>query len=107
MIPLDKILNASGYEAVKEYRFHPTRRFRFDYALPNHKIAIEIEGGIWVQGRHTRGAGYKRDLEKYNLATTMGWRILRYIPNTPVKTIINDIDKIIGAQNGKNKKRTS
>lgn len=64
-----------------EYRFHPTRRWRFDVALPQFKIAVEQEGGIWTGGRHTRGKGYLGDLEKYNAAVLLGWRVLRYPPN--------------------------
>ena len=41
-------------EVVKEFKFHPTRRWRFDYAIPTHKIALEVEGGVWTGGRHTR-----------------------------------------------------
>lgn len=40
-------------EVVKEYLFHPTRKWRFDYAIPDHKIALEVEGGVWTGGRHT------------------------------------------------------
>ena len=43
-------------EVVKEYLFHPTRKWRFDYAIPDHKIALEVEGGVWTGGRHTRPA---------------------------------------------------
>jgi len=43
-------------------------------------LAIEIEGGIWSRGRHTRGKGYHQDCEKYNEATILGWRILRFTP---------------------------
>lgn len=63
-----------------EYRFHPTRRWRFDWAFPDQKVALEIEGGVWTGGRHTRGAGYVRDIEKYNHATLAGWRVLRVTP---------------------------
>lgn len=65
---------------VREYRFHPTRRWRFDYAFPANMLAIEIEGGSWTGGRHTRGLGFQKDLEKYNEAAIMGWRILRFTP---------------------------
>jgi very-short-patch-repair endonuclease len=65
---------------VSEYRFYPTRRWRFDYAYPEKKIAVEIEGGAFTMGRHTRGAGFIGDMEKYNAATMLGWRILRYTP---------------------------
>lgn len=65
----------------KEYRFHPVRKWRFDYAIPEHKIALEVEGGVWTQGRHTRPMGYLGDIEKYNTATLMGWRVLRTTPS--------------------------
>jgi very-short-patch-repair endonuclease len=64
-------------EPVREYKFHPTRRWKFDFAYPDQKIAIEVEGGTWIGGRHSRGAGFQADCEKYNTATLMGWRILR------------------------------
>lgn len=65
-------------EPVREYRFHPARRWRFDFAWPEQRVAVEIEGGAWVQGRHTRGAGYTNDCEKYNSAMLEGWRVLRF-----------------------------
>lgn len=63
-----------------EYRFHPTRRWRFDYAFPAQKVALEVEGGVWTRGRHTRGAGFLKDAEKYNAAAVLGWRIIRVTP---------------------------
>lgn len=60
-----------------EYRFAPPRRWRFDYAWPALLVALEIEGGVWTGGRHTRGAGYSRDCEKYTEAALRGWRVLR------------------------------
>lgn len=65
----------------QEHRFHDTRKWRFDFAIPEHKIGIEIEGGIWSNGRHTRGAGYEKDCEKYNHAALAGWRVLRLTPS--------------------------
>jgi len=62
---------------VREYRFHPSRRWRFDFAWPDHMLAVEVEGGVWVQGRHNRGAGFLADMEKYNEAAIRGWRVLR------------------------------
>lgn len=59
-----------------EYRFHPTRRWRWDYCWPDEMIAIEIQGGTWSQGRHTRGAGYANDVEKLNEGVLHGWRVL-------------------------------
>lgn len=68
-------------ECVKEHKFHPARKWRFDYAIPAHKIAIEVEGGVWTGGRHTSPKGFLGDIEKYNAATVMGWRVLRTIPD--------------------------
>ena len=68
-------------EPVAEFKFHPTRKWRFDFAFPEARVAVECEGGVWVQGRHTRGKGYLNDLEKYNTATSMGWRMLRVTPD--------------------------
>jgi len=63
-----------------EYRFHATRKWRLDWAWPDRQIALEVEGGIWIQGRHSRGAGMTKDMEKYNTATAAGWRILKATP---------------------------
>jgi very-short-patch-repair endonuclease len=65
-------------EPVAEYRFHTTRRWRFDYAWPQLRLALEVDGGAWVGGRHTRGAGYEKDCEKLNAALLAGWRVLRF-----------------------------
>ena len=61
---------------VTEYQFHPTRKWRFDICWPDNKVAIEVDGGIWIAGGHNRGAQIKKDWEKRNTATVMGWRIL-------------------------------
>lgn len=68
-------------EPVTEYRFHNTRRWRFDYAIPSQFVALEVEGGVWTAGRHTRGAGYLGDCEKYNEAQLLGWIVLRCTPS--------------------------
>ena len=62
---------------VEEHRFHPDRRWRFDFAWPDKMIALEIEGGAWTQGRHTRGKGYEGDCEKYSEAAILGWKVIR------------------------------
>lgn len=65
----------------REYRFDSERRWRFDFAWPSLKIAVEVEGGVWIRGRHVRPVGYLADLEKYNRAVVLGWRVLRYAPH--------------------------
>jgi hypothetical protein len=64
-----------------EFKFHPTKKWRFDYCFTYYRVAIEVEGGIFSNGRHVRGIGYARDMEKYNAAALLGYRILRYQPN--------------------------
>lgn len=68
-------------EVVKEFLFHPTRKWRFDYAIPEYKIALEVEGGVWTRGRHIRPQGFLGDIEKYNAGTLLGWRIFRVTPD--------------------------
>jgi hypothetical protein len=65
---------------VAEYRFHNERRWRFDYAWPAIMLAMEVEGGVWTRGRHTRSGGFLADMEKYNSAAALGWRIIRCVP---------------------------
>lgn len=60
-----------------EYRFHPPRRWRFDMAWPDVKLAVEVEGGTWVGGRHVRPSQFEADCEKYNQAAIDGWRVIR------------------------------
>ena len=66
-----------GLEIVKEHKFHPLRKWRFDYAIIELKIAVEVDGAVWVGGRHNRAAGYVADMEKLNTAASMGWLVLR------------------------------
>ena len=84
-----------------EYRFAPPRRWRFDFALTDYKIAIELEGGAFTGGRHTRGKGYANDCEKYNTAQVMGWIVLRFSAanlKDPVG-VIETIEKAIEFRN--------
>lgn len=64
-----------------EHRFHPERKWRFDYAWPDYLVALEVEGGAFTKGRHTRPMGFLADIEKYNRATALGWRVLRTVPD--------------------------
>jgi very-short-patch-repair endonuclease len=67
-------------EPIPEHRFHPVRKWRFDYAWPDRKVALEIQGGLFVQGRHSRGAALVKEFEKLNTAAAMGWRVLFVTP---------------------------
>lgn len=77
-IPLPLQIRGVGLpRPVEEFRFHAKRRWRFDLAWPDRKLAVEIEGGTWSHGRHTRGKGFRLDCIKYNEALCLGWRVLR------------------------------
>jgi very-short-patch-repair endonuclease len=74
---LEAQMRAAGLPAwTPEHRFHPTRRWRLDYAWPERLLAVEVHGGVWADGRHTRGAGFTGDREKMNEAALLGWRVL-------------------------------
>ena len=64
-----------------EFRFHPVRKFRWDWAWPEARLALEVEGGVWSGGAHGRGTGIVRDMEKATLAAEEGWRIIRVTPS--------------------------
>jgi very-short-patch-repair endonuclease len=85
-------------QVVTEYRFAHPRRWRFDIAIPNERIAIELEGGVFTGGRHTRGTGYLNDMEKYNAATALGWRVLRFAHVRHSYTdILNEVRALVDA----------
>lgn len=75
-------------QCFAEYKFHDTRKWRFDFAIPDKKIAIEVEGGVWIQGRHNRASGFIKDMEKYNAAAALGWLLIRATPQNIVSTEI-------------------
>jgi very-short-patch-repair endonuclease len=72
---------ADGPELEKEYRFDLKRRWRADFAHLPTRCLIEVEGGIWINGRHNRAAGFNADLEKYLEAGLAGWRVFRLGPD--------------------------
>ena len=65
---------------IAEYRFHPTRKWCFDFARPDIRLAVEIDGGVWIGGGHSGGQGQVDDMEKGNAAVALGWQTLRFIP---------------------------
>ena len=81
----------------QEFYFHPDRKWRADFHLIDKKILVEIEGGIWSGGRHTRGKGYLGDMEKYNAATMMGFQVIRFSTDQVESGhAIQQIEKIVG-----------
>ncbi len=77
---LQQIRAAKLPEPERQYRFHPERMWRSDFAFlddPFAPLLVEVDGGTWSGGRHTRGAGYQADCEKANEAVLHGWLLLR------------------------------
>ena len=89
-LEMEWLLKSEGIEFEREVQFHPKRKWRFDFVV-DKAIAIEVEGGIFTQGRHTRGKGYINDMQKYNSALTQGWRVLRYATGQINHNVIIDI----------------
>lgn len=80
IVPLDlQVIGAGGPAPVAEFMFARDikRRWRVDYAWLEEKLVVEVEGAVWTQGRHTRGSGYLKDIEKYNELALRGWRLIR------------------------------
>ncbi|EOQ63927.1 hypothetical protein F935_01557 [Acinetobacter calcoaceticus ANC 3811] len=82
---------------VQEYKFHPKRKWRADFLIMGTKILVEVEGGIWSGGRHTRGKGYLGDMEKYNEAAMMGFTVLRFsTEQVKAGVAIKQIEQLVG-----------
>jgi len=101
MSMLEKILEAEIEQGrlprpEREFRFHPDRKWQFDFAWPSLKKAVEVEGGVWIRGRHNRGQGFIDDCEKYNEAALMGWTVLR-LPGPWVedRTAMNYVKRLL------------
>ena len=84
-------------EAVRQYRFSPPRRFRFDRCYMDQSVAVELDGGVYSGGGHVRGKGYESNREKDNLAIELGWVVLHYtskqLRSDPVR-VVNQIKQV-------------
>jgi very-short-patch-repair endonuclease len=84
---LEVQLEQAGIPFEREYKFHPDRRWRADFMVSDWhldeagtRVLIEIDGGAWIAGRHSRGAGMERDAEKQSAAAILGYRVIRVTP---------------------------
>ncbi|MGS0705485.1 DUF559 domain-containing protein [Acinetobacter sp. ANC 3781] len=90
-------LKAFKIEFEREFKFHQKRKWKADFHLVGKRILVEVEGGIWSGGRHTRGKGYIGDMEKYNAAVMMGYQVIRF-STEQVKSglAVQQIEKMVG-----------
>lgn len=84
--------NEKSVSLEREVKFAADRKWRFDWAIPAYKIAIEYEGIFSVKSRHTTNAGFTNDTEKYNRAAAKGWKVLRFTANN-YKTLVNELNR--------------
>lgn len=89
------LMDRFGMKFEAELQFCPSRKWRFDFADRADMIAVEVEGGVWTNGRHTRPVGFLGDIEKYNTATAMGWRVLRTTPKQLVSDEFVELVKLM------------
>ncbi len=114
-----KLISGDYPYPKRQHYFHPRRKWRFDFAWEAERVAVEVEGGVFsvpvtcdscgrhvhrknkrtermervyaAMGRHTRGAGFHDDCDKYNAAAVLGWRVLRYtakhLTDSPVQMV--------------------
>lgn len=120
------LLNSdTGFDKPEtQYKFHPERRWKFDFAWPEYKIAVEVEGGVYgrkiqchrcgvivkiktknggyyeprIGGRHNSGKGFENDCEKYNSAVLLGWNVLRFPTTSAIDQVMSDIQTMIKAK---------
>lgn len=104
---LDRWTGLRGAPLREEYLFHVPpegerqRLWRFDFAHVESRTAVEVDGGAFTQGRHTRGRGFEQDLEKLNTAQAQGWHVYRLterlIDEGWVERIVADVARREGA----------
>ena len=85
----------NGPQLDREFRFHSERKWRADFAHIESRTLIEIEGGIYIQGRHNRPQGFAADAEKYLEAALDGWRVLRLTQLQITAAVIERIIRLL------------
>lgn len=89
-LTIPQMLDIHKIEYVEQYKFHPKRKWRFDFAVPSKKVAIEYEGINSKKSRHTTISGYTEDCEKYSEAAIFGWKVIRVTAQSLVSGVAYD-----------------
>lgn len=91
------VFDANGCEGyVPEYKFHPSRKWRFDFAWPDKLVAVEYEGGLFQRGWHQSIDRYMRDCRKYTAAALLGWTVLRFTAADSVADVVEQVREALG-----------
>ena len=87
--------NEKCLQLETEFIFNPDRKWRFDFAIPSIKVAVEFEGGIFLKNSgHNTARHYTKDAEKYNSAAIQGWRVLRFTAKN-YKNLLTELNKCL------------
>lgn len=84
-------------QPTASFKFHPVRRWMADFAWPEARVLVELEGGTFARGRHVRPLGFRADCFKYNAATILGYRVLRYTSDMLSDDPAGVVSEIAGA----------
>lgn len=91
-----ELIKSLDLKLIHHHKFMDSRKFEFDFAFPDLKLAIEVQGGIWITSGHTKGKGIKQDHDKNQNACALGWQILYCCPDDIKKGVaIKFIEKTI------------
>ena len=95
---IEMVLKQLNINYNKEFYFHPLRKWRSDFYLPDFNTLIEYEGGTFGFGRHNQPLGYSKDCGKYNETQKLRYSLLRYtadmIKGDNIYRIVKDIEEI-------------
>lgn len=93
-IAMEAALKKRRIKYEREYVFAAPRKFRLDFYIPKSQIGIEIQGGIFIRGRHTQGHALLKEYEKINLAAERGIRILFAVQRNDSAVDIESVAKL-------------
>ena len=98
--PIVDKFESNNLICLREYRFDNSRRFKFDMAIPDYRVAVEIDGGVYIKSGHSGGANLEKAMERGNLACMHGWRVLHYTPKMAMDTSKVVMDVLLTIKNG-------
>lgn len=94
-------------EPRTQFRFHPVRQWKMDFAWCAHMVYLEINGGQWTGGRHSGGSGAEGDAEKQNAAVLDGWLPILFWTSQLNRDPIGCVETVIAAIERKNRERAA